>query len=108
MFLIFLLEQKSSKFDGAINQFQEMSDLLKMKVEKIKELEAKIKHYQEIKHKYNRFMKINEKEKPKEEILKAPSEEFYDAIVDTNSIKSLKTNGWKIYYNKEKRESIYK
>ena len=98
------LEQKSSKFDGAINQFQEMSEQLKMKEEKIKELEAKIKHYQEIKHKYDRFMKINEKEKPKEEILKAPSEEFYDAIVDINSIKSLKTNGWKIYYNKEKRE----
>ena len=80
------IEQKSSKFDGAINQFQEMSEQLKMKEEKIKELEAKIKHYQEIKHKYDRFMKINEKEKPKEEILKAPSEEFYDAIVDINSI----------------------
>ena len=81
-----------------------MIDQLKMKEEIIKDYEAKIKLYQDIKHKYDRFLKINEKEKPKEEILKTPSEEFYDAIVDINSIKSLKSNGWKIYYNKERKE----
>ena len=98
------LEKKSSKFDGAINQFQEMSNQLKIKDEKIKDYESKLKYYEEIKNKYDNFLKNSEKDKPKEEILQTPAEEYYDAIVDINSIKSLKSNGWKVSYNKERKE----
>ena len=98
------LEQKALKFDGAINQFEEMNNKLKNKEEKIKEYEMKIKYYQNIKIQYDNISKINENERPKEEILKTPAEEFYDAIVDINSIKSLKSLGWKIAYNKERKE----
>ena len=66
-----------------------MSNKLKSKEEKIKEYEMKIKYYQNIKIQYDNISKINENERPKEEILKTPAEEFYDAIVDINSIKSF-------------------
>ena len=81
-----------------------MNNKLKNKEEKIKEYEMKIKYYQNIKIQYDNISKINENERPKEEILKTPAEEFYDAIVDINSIKSLKSLGWKIAYNKERKE----
>ena len=96
--------QKSSKFDGAINQFQRMSDSLKSKNEQLQELKSKFNELQKTKENYEELKKIKDKEIPKEEKLKAPAEQYYDAIVDISSISSLKNDGWKIYYNKERKE----
>jgi len=98
------MQQKSSRFDGAINQFQDMRNQLIFKDTTIKNLQSQFKDYNDIKKKYENILKYNDKEKPKEEDLKTPQEEYYDAIVEINSIKSLRKKGWTLYYNKERKE----
>ena len=81
-----------------------MRDKLKNKDTDLKDLQSQFKDYQDIKKKYENIMINKDKEIPKEEYLKAPQEEYYDAIVEINSIKSLKNKGWTLYYNKERKE----
>ena len=98
------MEQKSLRFDGAINQFQDMRNQLRYKDIAIKDLQSQFKDFNDIKKKYENILKNNDKEKPREEDLKTPQEEYYDAIVEINSIKSLRKKGWTLYYNKERKE----
>ena len=100
------LEQNHSKFDGAIYQFEEMGKKLKKQDDEIKEL-SKIKEENEklIEEKKKMNNTIKESETKKEYLEKA-AEEFYDVVVDINSINSLKNEGWAIKYNKE-RKDIY-
>ena len=39
----------------------------------------------------------------KEEFLTKKAEEYYDVVIDIDSINSLKTKGWEIIYNKERK-----
>ena len=81
-----------------------MRNQLSLKDSTIKDLQSQFKDLKDINRKYENILKNNYKEKPNEEDLKTPQEEYYDAIVEINSIKSLRKKGWALYYNKERKE----
>ena len=102
------LNIKTSKYKGAINQFEDMRETLKNKENQIKELKNDLNDLNGIKSKYEDLVKINNNSMPLEENLTKPAEAFYDVVVDITSIKALKSKGWKIYYNKLRREVYQK
>ena len=55
-------------------------------------------------NKANQLQDIIDINKTKEDYLKKKAEDFYDVIIDIDSIISLKKTGWKIKYNKERKE----
>ena len=102
------IKTKISKYNGAIDQFEDMREILKNKENQIKELKSGLNDLKGIKSKYNDLIEINNNSKPLEENLTKPAEEFYDVVVDITSIKALRTKGWKIFYNKARREVYLK
>ena len=104
------LKDTHSKFDGAINHYEEMGQKLKeqeKEMKEIKELSEKEKNENiKLKEEQNKINDLIKTTKTKEDYLKNSSEEYYDVVIDINSINSLKNEGWEIKYNK-KRKEIY-
>ena len=100
------LKNTHSKFDGAINQFEKLGQQIKDKdkrLEEMSKIQEENKELKEINEKFSKAIKTGE---TKEEYLVKPAEEYYDVVVDIDSINSLKNDGWQIKYNKE-RKDIY-
>ena len=100
------------KFDGAINHYEEMGKKLKDQEKEMKEIKklSKINKNENIKlkeeqDKINQIIKTTE---TKEDYLKKSSEEYYDVVIDINSINSLKNEGWEIKYNEKRKETYEK
>ena len=104
------LKDTHSKFDGAFNHYEEMGKKLKdqeKEMKKIKELSKKEKNENtKLKEEQDKINEIIKTTETKEEYLTKSSEEYYDVVIDINSINSLKNEGWEIKYNKE-RKKIY-
>ena len=100
------LEETHSKFDGAISQFENMNNQIKEQEKKLEEYQKYKEENKELREKYQKIEKAILKSATKEEYLVKSAEEYYDVVIDINSIISLKNEGWSIKYNKE-RASIY-
>ena len=94
---------QNSKFNGAINTFEDLRNEKEI-------LKKDLSRYKEIEQKYNNIIKENQKlnsilsgNEIKEEFLTKKAEEYYDVVIDIDSINSLKTKGWEIIYNKERK-----
>jgi len=100
--------QKNKKFDGAINTFEDMRKenlQLKQKLSEYQELEKK---YNDIKNSNIRLNSLLSESEIKDDFLQKKAEEYYDVVIDIDSINSLKKNGWEIIYNKERKEQYEK
>ena len=86
------LEMKNSEIDRKE---------LKLEVENLREINRK---YEELKKEHNILKNENEKLRKIEEITNnkfKKSKDFYDIIIDINSIKNVNKEGWKIEFNKK-------
>ena len=98
------LQDTHSKFDGAINNFDKQNKENLLLKEKVESLTKNIKEINTLENKANQLQDIIDINKTKEDYLKKKAEDFYDVIIDIDSIVSLKKTGWKIKYNKERKE----
>ena len=74
--------------------------------QKINELKEKNKDYIQKEKENKQLIRRIKQEEPNENFLNKDAEEYYDVVIDINSIKTLKNDCWEIKYNKE-REKIY-
>ena len=98
--------QYKSKYDGALNSFEDMRKDNK----RLKSEADDNKNYKELYYKLsdqNKKLKeqLNESQ-TKDDFLIKKAEDYYDVVIDIDSINSLRKEGWKIIYN-EKRKSDY-
>ena len=100
------VEDTHNKFDVAIKQYERMDKTIESQNKKINELEEKNKDYIQKQKENNQLLKQIKQGEPNENFLNKSAEEYYDVVIDINSIKSLKNDCWEIKYNKE-RENIY-
>ena len=100
--------KKNKEFNGAINTFEDMRNeniQLKNKLSEYQELEKK---YIDIKNSNIRLNSILSESEIKDDFLQKKAEEYYDVVIDIDSINSLKKDGWEIIYNKERKEQYEK
>ena len=77
----------------------------KKEMKEIKELSEKEKNENiKLREDLNYLNYVLRTNATKEEYLKNPAEEYYDVVIDINSINSLKNEGWEIKYNKKRKE----
>ena len=100
------LEETHSKFDGAISQFENMNNKIKEQEKMLEEYQKYKEENKELKEKNLKIESAIQKSATKEEYLVKSAEDYYDVVIDINSIISLKNEGWAIKYNKE-RALIY-
>ena len=97
------LKQKSDKYGGALNHFEDISN----QVKELKDIESK---YKEVLKENTNLKRKNENilanTSTKEKFRVKDPIEFYDVIIEIDSINKLNKTGWKIHYN-EKRKEIY-
>ena len=105
-----LCEKKSKefhdKFQGTITHFENIDGQIKEKDEKIRELLECEKENDKLKLKIENLEKALQRGETKEEYIVKQAEEYYDVVIEINSINSLKNEGWSIKYNKQ-RKDIY-
>ena len=100
--------QKNKQFSGAINTFEDMRNeniKLKQKLLDYQELEKK---YHDIKNSNIRLNSLLSEGEIKDDFLQKKAEEYYDVVIDIDSINSLKKDGWEIIYNKDRKEQYEK
>ena len=102
-----ILKDKESKFKGVINSYEDMNNKIKIQEQQITELKEYKKENIHLKEKNEELNNIVNENKTRDDYIKKSSNEYYDVVVDINSIFSLKNEGWRILYN-EGRKEIYK
>ena len=90
-------ENLNSYYNGVVNQFEEMGN-------KIKDQNNQLEDLAKIKEKKNYIEEVFKKEETKEDYFIKSAEEYYDVVIDINSINALKNEGWQIKYNNERKE----
>jgi hypothetical protein len=100
------VEDTHNKFDIAIKHYDKMDKTIESQNKTIKELKEKNKGYIEKEKENNQLLRRIKQEEPNENFLNKAAEEYYDVVIDINSINTLKNDCWEIKYNKE-RENIY-
>ena len=101
-----ILKDKESKFKGVINSYEDMNNKIKIQEQQITELKEYKKENIHLKEKNEELNNIVNENKTRDDYIKKSSNEYYDVVVDINSIFSLKNEGWRILYN-EGRKEIY-
>jgi len=99
-----LVEETKSKFGGAISHFENMDNELKAKEVKLKEYSKYKEENKKLKEEKENYQKVIQNNQTKEDYLVKPEEQYYDVVIDINSINSLRNEGWAIKYNKERKE----
>ena len=94
-------QSKFNEFSSALTKFQGMDDKIN---EQKKELSICKKENKEIKEKNKNLEKVIQQDETKIEFLTKKAEDYYDVIIDINSINALKNEGWAIKYNNERKE----
>ena len=100
------VENTHNKFDIAIKHYEKMDKTIESQNQKINELNEKAKDYIQKEKENKQLIRRIKQEEPNENFLNKAAEEYYDVVIDINSIKTLKNDCWEIKYNKE-REKIY-
>ena len=101
------------KTQFANDNYEKMKEQIKNQKEIIENLNQKLENTKKdisqlnqqhnlILEEKNNYLSIIERNQTKNEYLENKIEDYYDVVVDINSIKSLKNEGWKICYNKER------
>ena len=113
-------KEKNKKLNNQINEvksqfandnYEKMKEQIKNQKEIIENLNQKLENtkkeisqlYQQhnsILEEKNNYLNIIKTNETKNEFLENKIEDYYDVVVDINSINSLKNEGWKICYNK--------
>ena len=93
-----------SKFDGSISHFQKMDVQIQEQEKKLEELSTIKKENEILKEKNKNYEQIIKNGEIKEDYFVKKAEEYYDVVIDINSINSLKNEGWSIKYNQERKE----
>ena len=96
------LKEVNNEKDSMINSFKRFDNISKENEELKKTNELK-----KIEKKVVELNKVIENSLTKDEFLTKSESQFYDVVIDLDSINALKNKGWEIKYNKE-REEIYK
>ena len=95
------LKEKQQKFDGAITHFEKLSNVY----DKLQGVESQLKE-KEIENK--RLISQNEEllsnTSTKEKYRNKDLNNFYDIIIEIDSINTLNRTGWKINYNDQRKE----
>ena len=99
-------QEKSSKLNPKIEGALHLGNKINEQEKKIEEFSKYEKENKILKEKYENSKKAIKKTETKDDYLKKQIEEYYDVVIDINSINSLKNEGWTIKYNK-KSEAIY-
>jgi len=102
------LEDTHSKLDKVNRQYEAMRNKINEKEQKIEELSKFEEENNRLKKENNEVHESIRLGKTKEDYLVKAAEEYYDVIVDISSINSLKSVGWQIKYNKERKETYQK
>ena len=95
--------QYQSQYGGAINAFEDIRKeniKLKEELEKYKDIETSYNELVKSKEQLEKLLNENE---IKDDFLIKKVEDYYDVVIDIDSINSLKKNGWEIIYNKERK-----
>ena len=98
------VEETKSKFGGAIAHFENMDNELKVKDVKLKEYSKYKEENKKLKEEKENYKNVILNNQTKEDYLIKPEEQYYDVVIDINSINSLRNEGWAIKYNKERKE----
>jgi len=109
------VSETHKKFDKPINnlellnnqlieQGKQLENLTKNNEEKLNELSKYKEENAKLKTKIQQLKNTIQIGETKEEYLIKQAEEFYDVVIDINSINSLRNEGWMIKYNKERKE----
>ena len=98
------LAETHKNYDEAINNFGQLTNEKKELEEENKSLKETIRNEKNFENRANQLQNIIDLNRTKEDYLKKKAEDFYDAIIDIDSINSLKKEGWQIKYNKERKE----
>ena len=98
------LKDTHSKYDQAINNFGQITNDNKELKKEIKSLNNIIKEKNSFESEANRLQNIIDSTKTKDDYLKKKAEDFYDVIIDIDSISSLEKRGWEVKYNQERKE----
>ena len=61
-----------------------------------------------MKNKVDELENVIKESSIKDDFLTKSGEEFYDVVIDIDSINALKSKGWEIKYNEERRETYEK
>ncbi len=94
------------KYNGVITNYDDIIKKNKNQEKEIAELKEKEKENTELKKKIIELNTIVNENETKDDYIKKSCNEYYDVVVDINSIFSLKNEGWRILYN-ERRKEIY-
>ena len=95
------LKSELEKFHGALTEFQGIGNKIN---EQKQELSKCKKENKELKEKNKIFEKVIQQDETNPNYFIKPAEDYYDVIIDINSINTLKNEGWAIKYNKERKE----
>ena len=98
------LKDTHSKYDQAINNFGQITNDNKELKKEIESLNNNIKEKDSFESEANRLQNIIDSMKTKDDYLKKKAEDFYDVIIDIDSISSLEKRGWEVKYNPERKE----
>ena len=98
------LNETHSKFDGSISHFEKMDNQIKEQEKKLEELSTIKEENEKLKEKNLNYEQAIQKGETKDDYLMKQAEEYYDVVIDINSINSLKNEGWSIKYNQQRKE----
>ena len=96
-------DEQNNKFNGVLKEFEEMSKNRELLIKKENELKKKENENEMLKKNNEDLLKNTT---TKKEFLKEGIYNFYDVILEIESINKLKKSGWKINYN-ENRKDVY-
>ena len=98
------LEETHKKYDDAIKNFVQLTNEKKDLEKENKSLKETIRYIKDTENRANQLQNIIDLGRTKDDYLKKKAEDFYDVIIDIDSINSLKKVGWQIKYNEERKE----
>ena len=98
------LEETHKNYDEAIKNFGQLTKE-KKELEKVNEsLKETIRKDKNSENRVNQLQNIIDLNRTRDDYLIKKAEDFYDVIIDIDSINSLKKAGWQIKYNEERKE----
>jgi len=96
------IEEQKNNFNGILREFEENSKSKELLIQAKNELKNKENENEQLK-KTNEDL-VNNNISTKKEYLEKGLQNFYDVVIEIESINKLKKSGWKINYNDARKE----